>query len=174
MEKLELGISPRQAVVRRKAPYLVIVDESGNVVFAREDMPLDAASAALVPDLIGRLRADAGLISAVDLVAPTIALRATRMLGATGICYAIFREEYSPRNVMIDAQRRYGLSARECEVIGLLMSGKATAEIAGVMCIAPSTVQAHVKNIARKTDSRKRTEVLAKVLGVTNERLTLA
>ncbi|GAC1409100.1 MAG: hypothetical protein NVSMB64_17780 [Candidatus Velthaea sp.] len=173
MEQVEPGIGPRHAVVRRKTPYLIIVDEAGSVVYAREDMPLDAAALTLVPDLIRRL-ADPELQTAVALVEPTVALRATRMLGAAGTCYAIFREEYSPRNVMIDAKRRYGLSARECEVIGLLMGGKATAEIANVMCIAPSTVQAHVKNIARKTDSRKRTEVLAKVLGVTNERLTLA
>ncbi|GAC1587560.1 MAG: hypothetical protein NVS3B28_12180 [Candidatus Velthaea sp.] len=172
MERLEPGIAPRDAVVRRKAPYLVIVNEAGGVAFARDDMPLEPAAAALVPKLL-RQFADPQLATAVTLLEPTVALRAVRMRGASGTCYAIFREEYSTRNVMIDARRRYGLSARECEVITLLMNGSATGEIANIMCIAPSTVQAHVKNIARKTDSRKRTEVLAKVLGVTSGRLSL-
>jgi DNA-binding CsgD family transcriptional regulator len=50
----------------------------------------------------------------------------------------------------------YGLTAREREVMSLLMRGFATGEIAGRLWLSPHTVQDHVKAIYEKTGVRSR------------------
>jgi DNA-binding CsgD family transcriptional regulator len=100
------------------------------------------------------------------LISPTTVVRATPLNGNAGRCYALFVEHVESRDLLANASERYGLSLRELDVLRLVLHGMSTAEIAHQLCIAATTVHAHVKNIARKTKSTKRTEILAKLLGV--------
>ena len=50
------------------------------------------------------------------------------------------------------------LSAREIEVLGLIVTGKSNREIAGALTISANTVANHVKSILAKTGAANRTE----------------
>jgi DNA-binding CsgD family transcriptional regulator len=59
---------------------------------------------------------------------------------------------------------RYGLSAREADVLSLLSNGATTAEIADTLRIAQSTIRDHIKKILGKTASRSRAQLLSRIL----------
>ena len=54
-----------------------------------------------------------------------------------------------------------GLTARETEVLALLVANRTNAEIARTLLISKKTVSVHVSNLLRKTDTRSRGEVAA-------------
>jgi len=56
------------------------------------------------------------------------------------------------------------LSAREQQVMRLLMNGRSNPEIAAALGIEPATVKAHVGRMLRKTKSRNRLEMTLRVL----------
>lgn len=161
--------------LRRRAPQLVIVDGEGNPVMTCIDpgaTPGAAASALLdegarvaVRNVIAEMNAT-GESAGVILFSPTVVLRVSSLAGSAGVYYAVFIERFESRNLLADARSRYGLSPREIAVLTLVLRGLSTIEIADELCIAATTVLAHVKNIARKTNSTKRTEILAKLLGL--------
>jgi DNA-binding CsgD family transcriptional regulator len=53
------------------------------------------------------------------------------------------------------------LSARECEILSLLIGGKETKEIATLLFISPSTVSTHRKNLLAKTKARNTSEMIS-------------
>jgi DNA-binding CsgD family transcriptional regulator len=55
------------------------------------------------------------------------------------------------------------LTAREREVVNLLVQGKRTSEIAAILCVSWSTVKTHIANARHKTDARTSCELAAKV-----------
>jgi PAS domain S-box-containing protein len=57
------------------------------------------------------------------------------------------------------------LSARECEIVGLVALGHTGPEIADQLQIAHHTVRTHVRNAMTKTDARSRAHLVAKSLG---------
>jgi DNA-binding CsgD family transcriptional regulator len=67
------------------------------------------------------------------------------------------------RQLHILAQR-FGLSARERQVLDLVAKGSKNSEIAARLNIAESTAIFHVKRLLTKTNSRNRTELVAKVV----------
>lgn len=69
---------------------------------------------------------------------------------------------YAPTEIANIWINSYGLSARESEVAGLLLSGRNVPAIADMLCISPSTVQTHVKHIYEKLGVRTRQELIAK------------
>ena len=155
---------------RRRAPRFVIVNEQAQIVMTSSD-PADAdpADLAFSPALTAALIAEieSGKESEVfALISPTTVVRATPLNGNAGRFYALFVEYVESRDLLANASERYGLSLRELDVLRLVLHGMTTTEIAHRLCIAATTVHAHVKNIARKTKSTKRTEILAKLLGV--------
>jgi DNA-binding CsgD family transcriptional regulator len=60
--------------------------------------------------------------------------------------------------------RACGLSSRESELLGHVMAGAATRDIAQLMFVSENTVQDHLKSIFTKTDTRTRRALLARVL----------
>ena len=64
---------------------------------------------------------------------------------------------------------RYHISPREPEVLALLLDGAKLEEIAEALNITTSTVQDHIKSMVDKTESRNRTELIARVLGWDSE-----
>jgi len=57
------------------------------------------------------------------------------------------------------------LTPREREVVGLLMQGHRTRDIADAMCIERGTVKAYVKRAREKAGARTTIELVAKVAG---------
>jgi DNA-binding CsgD family transcriptional regulator len=171
----EAGRGPAMEAIatarRRRAPRFVIVNEAAQIVMtSSEPADSDAAempfSTALTAQLIAEI--EAGKENEVfALISPTTVVRATPLIsGNAGQFYALFVEHVESRDLLANASESYGLSLRELDVLRLVLHGMNTAEIAHRLCIAATTVNAHVKNIARKTKSTKRTEILAKLLGV--------
>jgi DNA-binding NarL/FixJ family response regulator len=56
------------------------------------------------------------------------------------------------------------LSARELEVMNLLMSGRSNREIAAALGIEPATVKAHLGRMLRKTHSKNRLEMTLRLV----------
>jgi DNA-binding CsgD family transcriptional regulator len=54
---------------------------------------------------------------------------------------------------------RYGITAREREIIELICAGKTNREIADALCISEATVKDHNYNVFRKTGVRNRVEL---------------
>ena len=61
--------------------------------------------------------------------------------------------------------RACGLSAREAELLDLVVTGASTRDIARLMFVSEHTVQDHLKSIFTKTSARTRRALLARALG---------
>jgi|GEM_PF-5672351 len=60
-----------------------------------------------------------------------------------------------------EAARRYGLTTRETEVFGEIITGRSNAEIAANLYIEAATVKTHVNKILKKTGAANRVELIA-------------
>lgn len=63
-------------------------------------------------------------------------------------------------------QRVAALSSRELEVLGWLVEGSTTREIAEQLGTTPDTVQTHIRNLKRKTGARTKLEAVRMVYGI--------
>ena len=57
--------------------------------------------------------------------------------------------------------RRYGITARESEVLALLAQARSTRGIATLLHLSPKTVERHIANLATKLGVDGRTGVVA-------------
>jgi DNA-binding CsgD family transcriptional regulator len=78
---------------------------------------------------------------------------------------AVTIEQSSPSERAGMFARAYGLSRRESELLGLIVTGSDTRELASRMFVSDNTVNDHLKSIFRKTDVRSRHALLARALG---------
>ena len=60
------------------------------------------------------------------------------------------------------AIRSLRLTARECEILGLLASGESIKEMARTLGISPNTVKTHVARVYEKLEVQKRVQALEK------------
>ncbi|MDD3242470.1 MAG: helix-turn-helix transcriptional regulator [Eubacteriales bacterium] len=74
---------------------------------------------------------------------------------------ALTREQREEKRLS-EFSSRFCLSAREQEVLQLLIKGRSNAEMAGDLYISENTVKFHIKNVLKKTDCKHRTEVAMK------------
>jgi DNA-binding CsgD family transcriptional regulator len=78
---------------------------------------------------------------------------------------AVTIEETSPPERVALFARAFGLSARENELPGHLVSGTDTRELARRMFLSEHTVQDHLKSTFAKTSVRNRRTLLSRALG---------
>jgi DNA-binding CsgD family transcriptional regulator len=78
---------------------------------------------------------------------------------------AVTIEEASPTERMSLFARAFGLSVRERELLGHLMTGVDTKDVASRMFLSEHTVQDHLKSIFSKTSVRTRRALLSRALG---------
>lgn len=90
-----------------------------------------------------------------------LTLRAARLEGDI----AVTIEQTSPADRADLFARACALSPRESEVLGHLMTGGDTREIARLMFVSENTVQDHLKSVFAKTATRNRRSLLARALG---------
>ena len=62
---------------------------------------------------------------------------------------------------LIQFASQYGLSQRESDLMRLILGGNTNKEIAEKLFISENTVKFHVRNLLRKTDCKKRSELLS-------------
>ncbi|MEU4602984.1 helix-turn-helix transcriptional regulator [Kribbella sp. NPDC023972] len=97
-----------------------------------------------------------------------VTLRAARLAAAELVGQpeiAVTIEESSPADRVNLFARSFGLSLRETELLGHLVTGADTRELARRMFLAENTIQDHLKGIFAKTSAHSRQVVVARTLG---------
>jgi DNA-binding CsgD family transcriptional regulator len=97
-----------------------------------------------------------------------LTLRAARMDSAQPVPerdIAVSIETTAPGGRVSLFARACGLSSREAELLGHVLTGAGTRDIARLMFLSEHTVQDHLKSIFAKTATRTRRTLLASVLG---------
>ncbi len=117
-----------------------------------------------VRDVIKTWTADQQAIAVVQPV-PFLTVRVQPLSGVTGLFVGVLLERPPGGQVFNRAARAFNLSPRELETLAHLLRGATLDEVAEMMHIASSTVQDHIKSMLEKTESRNRSELIAKVLG---------
>jgi DNA-binding CsgD family transcriptional regulator len=69
---------------------------------------------------------------------------------------AVVIQAAPPSEVLTVVAKRYGLTPREQAVVGLILQGLSTVQIAAVLQISPLTIQDHLKAIFDKTGASSR------------------
>jgi DNA-binding CsgD family transcriptional regulator len=80
-----------------------------------------------------------------------------------GIAVFVYSQNQLPLNQKILCEL-YNLSVKEGSVCAELISGRSPAEIAEITCLSYETVRTYIKRIMKKTDTKRQSELVAKVL----------
>ncbi len=69
------------------------------------------------------------------------------------------------RRTLSDTFATRSITARESDVVRLVMAGRSVKEIASALSVAECTIQDHIKNVLAKTNARNRSHMIATLLG---------
>jgi DNA-binding NarL/FixJ family response regulator len=148
---------------QRARPCVAMLDERFEIVFAD---PHGRATCRSMISHVRRLVEEGREFSEIEHDGVRYVLRVSHMVGDEAVRYAMALEPRGTRQPVIDAMDRFGLTPREVDVLGLILDGAPNRQIAATLCIVEGTVQEHVRNLCRKTKSRRRGDLLARVFGV--------
>lgn len=162
------GLSRTKPTEIRSEPYMLIVDENGEVIAhlggaPEEDVGNVLAFMHKVRRLIAELRSD-GSSSSFDLPGDR-RLRGYRLCGLADT-YAIFVERARQPISANDLVAKFSFSPREAEVVLLVIHGAASQAIAQQLGIGETTVVSHVRNAGLKIGCTKRSTMIARILGI--------
>jgi DNA-binding CsgD family transcriptional regulator len=119
--------------------------------------------------LIGGWQSDpATQLPGVARPVPFLVVRTQPVAGPTGLFIGVRIERFHSAHSLAGPAARFHISSRELEVLALLLEGSKLEEIGEALNITTSTVQDHIKSMVEKTQSRNRTELVARVLGWDN------
>jgi DNA-binding CsgD family transcriptional regulator len=102
--------------------------------------------------------------SAIGMDGDTV-IRLVRPYCPADSLLCVIVEKLRTRDPVREAVQRYKITARETQVLRLLLQGASTALIAQALQIADTTAGDHIKRIAAKTSSHNRTQIVSRVLG---------
>ena len=122
--------------------------------------------------LFGRIGDSLGTVLSLSLTAsPLVLITITAVLFACTIAlfFVLYQRLFatvaeptlSEREIFERFAARHDLSARERDVLHLLLERRSNAEIASELFVSEATVKFHVRNILRKTGCGNRTELMA-------------
>jgi DNA-binding CsgD family transcriptional regulator len=147
---------------RRGSPRFFVADADGGLLVCSPDLEADVLERAKrkLGELIARNQPP--LSMAFEPLDPDTILRFVP-LSRDGSChYAVFIERIK-REGTLEAAKRFGLTKREAQVLDALMAGLSNPAIAERLCIAEATVGEHVKKLFKKTQTNKRSELVARM-----------
>ena len=106
-----------------------------------------------------------------------VAATALLFAGATAMFFKVYNVLYVPETERVLSEREkfhyfameHDLSAREQDVLRLLLEQKTNAEIADLLFISENTVKFHVKNLLQKTGRKNRKELAAAYMAYSAE-----
>ena len=161
---------------RRATPSIFVVDKRLRVLFYRSDPAerrkdfrpaqngtLPASIEYTVLKLIAQSDDVPGSVLH-GAVSASVAVRVVPLDGNGQGAYALIVERFAVRDQMEAIAGRLGLSPRERQVLALVVKGMRNDEIAHQLFISKSTAVFHVKQLLKKTHSRNRTEMVAKII----------
>lgn len=96
---------------------------------------------------------------------PFLVVRTNPVQGAAALFIGVRIERFHSAHSLAGPAARFHISPRELEVLGLLLDGATLDQIGETLYISTSTVQDHIKSMVDKTESRNRSELIARVLG---------
>ncbi len=172
----------RHVIAAEPAPYgeaFYVLDRDLEIVLASDAEGRRTASSApdsfaeRLPPLLERSvreRTASWLESAVKepgIARPVsfLVLRTLPLSGRAGEFVGVRIDRFRPANSLTGAATRFDISPREVQVLALLLDGDHLDQIAYRMHITSSTVQDHIKSMLDKTESRNRSELIARILG---------
>ena len=118
-----------------------------------------------VRELTSAWSADSAKQPGVAHPVPFLVVRTQPMSGPAGLFIGVRIDRFQPPNSLTGAATRFHISPREVQVLALLLDGNHLDQIADQLHITSSTVQDHIKSMLDKTESRNRSELIARVLG---------
>jgi DNA-binding CsgD family transcriptional regulator len=119
-----------------------------------------------VRGLIAGWQADSGTQKVgIAQPVPFLVVRTQPMTGPQGLFIGVHIERFKRPKSLKGPAARFHISPRELQVLAMLLDGEKLEDIGLKLHIATSTVQHHVRSMVDKTDSRNRTELIARVLG---------
>jgi DNA-binding CsgD family transcriptional regulator len=159
---------------RRLSPTFLIFDGDLTIVMRSPELELDGM---LEPSFVEQIRQVLGR-AALERAAGSLAfyaisdetvLRIVPLSGERSGSTAVFIERIKDRGSVVASAALRGLTRRETEVLGLLVRSLTGAEIAAQLSIAETTVADHVKNVMRKMECTRRSELIARVFHLDRE-----
>jgi len=145
----------------RAAPKIFIFDRELHLLSRVES---DADYVEGVRDSVRRLTS--GDAQEFELRADGSLLRIVPLEGRLDGGYAVLIEGARERDSLQSCAKRYRLSARETEILRMLVQGLARQDIATRLGIGRTTVQSHVQKIGFKMGCSRRDEIVARALGM--------
>jgi DNA-binding CsgD family transcriptional regulator len=169
------------SLAMRAAPIAFIVNGHGALVSSMDDTDGDRASLRMqlaprngevatllrpvVADLIERYHAGAGPSNLIKILPFALIRLAPLRSRADAIALLITVEWLRSDTSLEVTAARYAISKRELQVLRALLRGAAVADIAHELSISESTVVFHLKRMLKKTLSKNRVELAARMLG---------
>jgi DNA-binding CsgD family transcriptional regulator len=156
-------------VRRRGTPNLFVCDRSCETLFSTPGLA-DSENFQKSKRLLSRLFSEALPESEIfEALDENVVLRILPLTGSAGY-YAVFLETHSERKSLEAAAALYGLTKREVEVLGLVLRGHSTIQIAESLFISVTTVGDHMKSLLRKTKTNRRTALVARIFSIGENR----
>jgi DNA-binding CsgD family transcriptional regulator len=94
-----------------------------------------------------------------------LVVRTHPLAGLAGDFVGVRIERFCPPNSLTVPAARFQFSPREVQVLALMLDGDHLDQISLKLNITSSTIQDHIKSILQKTESRNRSELIARILG---------
>lgn len=146
---------------RRSDPNFCIIDADLNVLCKSPGSQVEHLMRRVCQVIEGVVADGAATVVPVDT---DTVLRIMPLLGNPTAAFVVVVEGRRGQRGLMEAARRYQLTARETEVLRLILAHRTNNEIAEALFISEGTVSDHLKSLFRKTDSKRRTELLTKFL----------
>jgi DNA-binding NarL/FixJ family response regulator len=167
--------------VRRAAPIAFTIDVKGGLVSTIDEADGEGSSLrthlmprngevpvvlrSVIADLLERYHAGAAPSELVSIL-PFALVRLTPLRSRAPQTTLLVSIEWLRSRASLEiTAAQYSISKRELQVLSAMLRGAAVAEIAGELSISESTVVFHLKRMLKKTLSKNRTELAARMLG---------
>jgi len=95
---------------------------------------------------------------------PFLVVRTQPLSGPLGLFIGVRIDRYRAPDSLSHAATHFHISPRELQVLALLLDGLHLNQIGRILHITSSTVQDHIRSMVEKTESRNRSELIARVL----------